>query len=229
MKRDYGLIGKKFGRYTILKFDEERTKSERELFCFCRCDCGNIRSVSFYRLKSGRSKSCGCYQKEVCSKQNEIVVCGEYAKIKLGNANKYAIIDAEDLDKANKYYWVVSEFGYVVTSIYVKGKVKKIRLHKLIMGETPKGKEVDYLDQDKLNNRKSNLRFVTPMQNCNNRAKCESWNKLGKRNIYKRNNTYCVRITIMGKSYSVYGLKTIEQAENKIKEIKEKYKKEHNL
>ena len=228
-KRDYSLIGQRYGRFVILSFDEERTQKERELHCFCKCDCGNIRSVSFYRLKTGRSISCGCLQREMFKKYNEIIVEDDIVKIRLGKTDKFSIIDKEDVEKVKNIYWTINEYGYVVSTIRVNGKNKKIRLHKFIIGDIEKGKELDHIDQDKLNNRKENLRVVTPMENCNNRHKCKSWNKLGIKNVSKTGDTYKVRLTIMGKQYKAYGLKTIEEAQAKIEEFREQYKKEHNL
>lgn len=53
------LIGKKFGRLVVIAFDEERT-SDRRYKWICKCDCGNIKSVSGRSLKNGYTKSCGC-------------------------------------------------------------------------------------------------------------------------------------------------------------------------
>lgn len=57
------LTGKKFGRLTVLERDlsvKNRTK------WFCKCDCGTVLSYSIdgYDLKTGHTKSCGCYAKE---------------------------------------------------------------------------------------------------------------------------------------------------------------------
>ena len=53
-------IGKKFGRLTIIKKDPLKNNSY-----FCKCECGNIKSVSYKQLLSGKTKSCGCFKKEV--------------------------------------------------------------------------------------------------------------------------------------------------------------------
>ena len=56
MKR-VDISGQKFGRLTVLKF-AGNNKWE------CRCDCGNITLVSSQKLKSGHTKSCGCFQRD---------------------------------------------------------------------------------------------------------------------------------------------------------------------
>lgn len=62
MKDKEKYIGKKFGRWTILEFDEVRNRQD---YYICICDCGNKKSVNIYRLLYGTSKSCGCYNREV--------------------------------------------------------------------------------------------------------------------------------------------------------------------
>lgn len=65
-KSKINLIGQKFGRWTVL----EQAESKNGNACWlCRCDCGTERIVMGKNLRSGRSKSCGCYLKEISSKQ----------------------------------------------------------------------------------------------------------------------------------------------------------------
>ena len=55
------LTNQKFNRLTVL----ERDKSKRNRTMWkCRCDCGNIVYVASYPLKSGGTKSCGCFKSE---------------------------------------------------------------------------------------------------------------------------------------------------------------------
>ena len=46
---------------------------------------------------------------------------------------------------------------------------KKVLLHHLVIGHPPEGKEVDHINNDKLDNRVENLRFVTHAENLKNR------------------------------------------------------------
>lgn len=57
------LKGKKFNRLTVLEY---AGKSK----WLCKCDCGNLTTVIAPKLKSGHTKSCGCFQKEQASKFN---------------------------------------------------------------------------------------------------------------------------------------------------------------
>ena len=56
------LTGQRFGRLIALKPMEERKKGY--IVWECQCDCGNSAMVNGARLRSGRTASCGCLQKE---------------------------------------------------------------------------------------------------------------------------------------------------------------------
>lgn len=55
------LLGKKFGRLTVVKKLDSRNYHVHWL---CECVCGNFAEVSTGRLNAGQTKSCGCLQKE---------------------------------------------------------------------------------------------------------------------------------------------------------------------
>lgn len=61
------LTGKKYGRLTVI----ERTQNKgKETMWICLCDCGNKIVVQGNNLKSGHSKSCGCYNSEATANRN---------------------------------------------------------------------------------------------------------------------------------------------------------------
>lgn len=55
------LTGQKFGRLTVVSFNY---KLNNKVYWNCICDCGNKTTVESTKLKSGKTKSCGCYRKE---------------------------------------------------------------------------------------------------------------------------------------------------------------------
>lgn len=61
------MIGKRFGRYTVLEEVPERDKSGSIRY-LCVCDCGNKKIVSGTNLRYGASKSCGCYNHDIITK-----------------------------------------------------------------------------------------------------------------------------------------------------------------
>lgn len=73
------LVGKHFGRWTVLNKTENRTKN-RTIIYHCRCECGNEKDVDAYTLKSGQSQSCGCLNKEINAercRQTRIDITGQ--------------------------------------------------------------------------------------------------------------------------------------------------------
>lgn len=65
------LTGQKFGRLTVLYRDETKPKGHQcKVYWVCRCDCGNTKSISSDKLRSGETQSCGCLQKERAKEAN---------------------------------------------------------------------------------------------------------------------------------------------------------------
>lgn len=114
-------------------------------------------------------------------------------KVALGGKNgvgKFMLVDNEDFESINGYKWSVTKTGYAQAHIPNTGCAgKPVLAHTLIMN-TPKGLEVDHINGNKLDNRKSKLRIVTKQQNyqnqgkrlgCYSKYKGVSWNKRSKK------------------------------------------------
>jgi hypothetical protein len=58
--RPEDLTGKRFGKWTVLRYQEpeERAVSHRKAMWVCRCDCGTEAVVKGYNLRAGLSKAC---------------------------------------------------------------------------------------------------------------------------------------------------------------------------
>lgn len=59
MSKLIDLTGQKFGRLTVI---ERAENSQKHTAWLCECDCGQKRVVQSDHLKSGHTKSCGCYK-----------------------------------------------------------------------------------------------------------------------------------------------------------------------
>ena len=60
-KKNYDeYIGNEYNLLTIL--DIYKIGKQRK--AFCKCQCGNKKEMNFYNVIKGKSKSCGCYEKE---------------------------------------------------------------------------------------------------------------------------------------------------------------------
>lgn len=57
------LGGAKFNRWTVKYFVGRKNNTGDQLW-FCECICGNTSIVARYALKSGGSKSCGCFRSD---------------------------------------------------------------------------------------------------------------------------------------------------------------------
>lgn len=75
------LLGDKFGRLKVIRIAEKLN------YWVCLCDCGKQITTSTANLRSGDSKSCGCYQSEVVTSHGfcKGIISPEY---KLYNAAK---------------------------------------------------------------------------------------------------------------------------------------------
>lgn len=58
---DADLIGKRFGKLTVM--ERNGINNQRRALWKCACSCGNEVTVSTSNLKSGNTKSCGCLKK----------------------------------------------------------------------------------------------------------------------------------------------------------------------
>lgn len=65
------LTGERFERLSVLERDKS-VDSTKGAFWICRCDCGNIKSISSYYLRQGLTKSCGCLNREIITRQKVI-------------------------------------------------------------------------------------------------------------------------------------------------------------
>ena len=61
MRKKINLLGQKFGKLTVIKELDERSKRGMVMW-LCQCDCGNYVKHTCNDLRSGKSKSCGCSQ-----------------------------------------------------------------------------------------------------------------------------------------------------------------------
>ena len=61
-KKRIDISGSRYGRLVVLKYDH--TDKEGRACWQCLCDCGNVVVVSGKSLRTGNTKSCGCYNIE---------------------------------------------------------------------------------------------------------------------------------------------------------------------
>lgn len=103
----------------------------------------------------------------------QIRIEGQIAYVTLTKGHT-AVIDAADADFVGIFNWWAQEMPHAVyaarTTPRGEGK-KKIFLHRYLM-RPPEGMDVDHIDGDGMNNRRSNLRVATRHENaCNQKIR----------------------------------------------------------
>ena len=224
------LTGQRFGRLTVVKRVEDYIlpSGQHKPQWLCKCDCGNETIVLGELLRYHHTQSCGCLHSEITSiikkKYNRYDLSGEYG-IGYDCKDKMFLFDLEDYNKIKDYCWAINTNGYVVTHDN-NNKGKMLLMHRLIMDCDNNGLYVDHIhgEQSKYDNRKSNLRIVTPYQNSLNRAKLKnntsgttgvSWNK--------RKNKWESYIGVNGKRIKLGYFDSFDDAVAARKQAEEKY------
>ncbi len=94
-----------------------------------------------------------------------------FRRIPLVNSKTYAIVDAADYYRLSKYTWWVHRRKKLCKALRLTqegGLQYPIYMHREIL-RPEKGKVVDHINRDGLDNRRSNLRAATSLQNNMNR------------------------------------------------------------
>lgn len=179
MKRKFiDLEGMIFGNWKVIKYSGNINK---QYFWLCECQCSYckeyssiIKDVQENNLKNGKTKSCGRLSRYLNGKNNKKYntydLTGEYG---IGYAAKGEefYFDLEDYDKIKDYCWCVfkdTNNSYLRTCLDSGKKHKYIFLHNMIFEETEEGYEVDHINGITYDNRKSNLRCVSHLNNMKN-------------------------------------------------------------
>lgn len=115
-------------------------------------------------------------------------------------------IDEIDIIRASAFSWVLhGATGYLVSRII--GENKNQYLHRFITG-VEKGKYVDHINHDKLDNRSANLRICTNSQNMQNSTKKKTSRSPYKGIWYnKRVRFWYAAIKLDGRTYNLGNFK----------------------
>jgi hypothetical protein len=166
-------------RLTVIKQVDDYVEpitGRRAARWLCECNCKDKNKVIAVGsdIRSGHTKSCGCYNMDCIIERNKkynhyekrIDEYGEYYVGFTTNTNKEFYFDIDDYDKIKECCWFESsnqDKTYFFVASHKDGK--NVKLHQLIAG-----KYSDHIDRDPFNNRRRNLRQCTHQENCWNRG-----------------------------------------------------------
>lgn len=123
---------------------------------------------------------------------------------KYKHLNLFAIVDDEDFDRINKHIWFAHTDNhhntfYAITNIWIEGKRRQAKMHRLIMGVIDPTIEIDHIKGNGLDNRKEMLRKCSHIQNCwNYKKKKNGTSKYLGVSFYKKNGKWKAQINENG-------------------------------
>ena len=231
------LTGKVFGRWTVIQQAEDYVissgKHYAQWLCKCQCEKNTIRIVGHTQLKQGKSLSCGCITSEGIKarskKYNKYDLSGEYG-IGYTTKEEEFWFDLDDYEKIKDHCWYYDEHGYLRTTI----NGKHIRLHRYIMGVDDPNIFVDHKkhpprNEHKIDNRKNNLRIVTPKENVYNSSLSKN-NTSGVTGVYwnECHKKWKVCFPFNGELKHIGYYDDFDDAVNKRKQLEQKYYGEYS-
>jgi len=161
------LIGKQFGRWTVLC---RIGVTKNGTICYlCRCKCGKEKVVDGSSLRRGQTKSCGCLQKEISTKHG-------YSESTTYHAWKNMNYRCNNPN--NKRYKDYGKRKIKVCWEWSDKNPKGFKNFLKDIGEIPKNKTIDRINNDK-GYYKRNCKLSTNKQQSRNRRnnRLENFNK----------------------------------------------------
>ena len=169
MVHEKEFIGIVYGYWTIIGLSSRRSKC-RQTYVLCRCKCGTQKEVLLNTLKSGGSKSCGCYKKQqLRDNKPHHFIHGKR------NTPEYSAWNGMITRCYNKRHKNYSDYGGRNISVCDRWLDKQIGILLFLedIGEKPEPKNLYSLDRIDVNGnyQPGNVRWVDAKTQNNNRRK----------------------------------------------------------
>lgn len=162
--------GKKYSRLTVVKLMPYRNKYKRAVF-ECLCDCGNTIYCDGNNLRSGNTKSCGCYNSDSLTIRNTVHGMSETREFRAWLAMK-----SRCYNKKCKEYKYYGSRGIKVCKRWLNGFIFFFE----DMGVCPENHSIDRINNNG-NYKPSNCRWATNKQQSNNKSNNTIINYMGKK------------------------------------------------
>lgn len=150
----------------------------------------------------------------------------EYITLQL-NSGEETYIDYADFTYLSNFKYSITKGtnGYVMMNIKIDGKWKSTTLHRFLINPL-KGMVVDHVNRNKLDNRRNNLRVLTPSENKQN-TKVRSDSKTGIKGIRYNTvrNQYFARLKHKGKYVFIEWFDDLETAKIELNKARKHYHK----
>jgi hypothetical protein len=166
------LVGKKFDRLLVIKLDR---KEATNYYWICRCTCGKKKSIRGSNLKNGKSKSCGCLQKELLSDRAINPEERFWPKV-----NKNGSVPSHKPELGKCWIWLAAQDGHGYGVFGLNGSSHKAYRvsYKWLKGNIPTNMQLDHLCRNRICVNPEHLEIVTQIENL-------------RRGIYDRLNGKC--------------------------------------
>jgi hypothetical protein len=149
------LTGEKYGRLTPLKL---LGRKNHHTFWLCRCECGKEITAAANSLRTGNTKSCGCFQRDKAAK-----ISFKHGMCDSSEYGIWASMKRRCLNKKDEHYP-----SYGGRGIYICDRWLKFENFYADMGPRPKGRSIDRINNDG-NYEPGNCRWATALEQVMNR------------------------------------------------------------